>query len=81
MDVIILSGGMGTRLKNAVKNIPKTMAPINGIPFLEYTLQYLSQFQVENVILAVGYKKENIKEYFKEQYKKYILYILKKKNH
>lgn len=75
MDVIILSGGMGTRLQNVVKNIPKTMAPINGIPFLEYTFQYLSQFQVENVILAVGYKRENVKEYFKDQYKKmHIIY-------
>ena len=60
MDVIILSGGMGTRLQNVVKDVPKTMAPINGLPFLEYTFKYLSQFDVENIILAVGYKKEII---------------------
>lgn len=70
MDVIILSGGMGTRLQNVVKNVPKTMAPINGLPFLEYTFKYLSQFDVENIILAVGYKKEIIEEYFKNQYGK-----------
>lgn len=75
MDVIILSGGMGTRLQNVVKSVPKTMAPIKGIPFLEYTLKYLSQFKIENVILAVGYKKEVIEEYFQNRYgKMHILY-------
>lgn len=69
MDVIILSGGKGTRLKQVVNDVPKTMAPINNKPFLEYTLEYLNSFNVENVILAVGYKKEIIKRYFGNKYK------------
>ena len=69
MDAIILTGGKGTRLKSKIKDIPKTMADINGIPFLEYTLNWLNRERIENVILAVGYKKEYIKNYFGEGYK------------
>ena len=68
MDVIILSGGLGTRLRDVVKNIPKTMALIDNKPFLEYTLKKLKQYNVKNVILAVGYKKEYIEEYFGNKY-------------
>ena len=69
MDVIILTGGMGTRLKSKIKNIPKTMASWNGVPFLERTINWLNKFEIHNVILAVGYKKEIIKNYFGNQYK------------
>lgn len=68
MDVIILSGGLGKRLRSIVKDIPKTMAKVNERPFLEHTLKYISQFDVQNVILAVGYKREYIKKYFKEKF-------------
>lgn len=70
MDVIILTGGKGTRLRSKIKDIPKTMADVNGKPFLERTLEWLRKFDVNNVILAVGYKKEYIKEYFADKYKK-----------
>ena len=69
MDVIILTGGMGTRLKSKIKDIPKTMASWNGVPFLERTINWLNKFEIQNVILAVGYKKEIIKNYFGNQYK------------
>lgn len=71
MDIIILSGGLGTRLKEVVNGIPKTMADINGKPFLCVLLDEFikNKFDIENVILAVGYKKEYIKEYFKNGYK------------
>ena len=71
MDIIILSGGLGTRLKEVVKGMPKTMADINGKPFLCVLLDEFikNKFDIENVILAVGYKKEYIKEYFKNGYR------------
>ena len=42
-EVLILAGGLGTRLKNIISDIPKPMAPVNNKPFLEYILTYLSK--------------------------------------
>lgn len=69
MEVIILAGGFGTRLQAVVSDVPKPMAPINEKPFLEYILDDLKMKGITKVILAVGYKKEIIKNYFKEDYK------------
>jgi D-glycero-alpha-D-manno-heptose 1-phosphate guanylyltransferase len=63
-EAIILAGGLGTRLRKVVKDIPKPMADINGKPFLEYLLYYLKQHKIEKVILAVSYKWKVIKNYF-----------------
>lgn len=68
-EAIILAGGLGTRLQSVVKDIPKPMADINKKPFLEYLFNYLNYFKIEKVILAVGYKKDIIKEYFGNKYK------------
>lgn len=64
IEAIILAGGLGTRLREAVSDVPKSMAPINGKPFLAYLLENLAKNGVQKVILAVGYKYENIIEYF-----------------
>ena len=64
MDVIVLVGGQGTRLKSVVPDIPKPMASINGKPFLYYLLMRLCRFEVSRIILAVGYKYEAILDYF-----------------
>lgn len=64
MDAIVLVGGLGTRLRSVVNDIPKPMALINGIPFLEYLLQFLTKQQVNRIILCVGYKGDKIKDYF-----------------
>ncbi len=69
MEAIILAGGLGTRLQNVVKDIPKPMADINGKPFLKYLLDYLSKYEVNRVILSVGYKYEVIESYFGKKYK------------
>ncbi len=68
-DAIILAGGLGTRLHGVVDDVPKSMAPVNGVPFLEYQLTYLSDWGIKNAILSVGYKKEMIMEYFGNHYK------------
>ena len=61
MEVIILAGGLGTRLRSEIKNIPKCMAPVNGKPFLWYLLKDLEGYnEVKRVILSVGYLREII---------------------
>ncbi len=66
METIILAGGLGTRLRSVVKEVPKCMAPIADKPFLWYLLKYLSRFDVSRVILSVGYLREVICKWIDE---------------
>ncbi|MFC1546265.1 nucleotidyltransferase family protein [bacterium] len=68
-EAIILAGGFGTRLKDIIKDVPKSMAEIKGKPFLCYLLDYLAGQKIQKVILAVGYKHESISGYFGAKYK------------
>ncbi len=68
-EAIILAGGKGTRLKSSVSELPKTMAPINGIPFLSYQLDYLAKHNIKTIYLAVGYLSHKIKEFYGDTYK------------
>ena len=63
MEVIILSGGQGTRLRSVVQDIPKCLAPVAGRPFLGYMLDYLSAYPVDHVVFSVGYLKEQVMSY------------------
>lgn len=63
MEAIILAGGMGTRLRSVVSDIPKSMAPVAGNPFLYYLLRSMESAGFDHIILAVGYKHEVIEEW------------------
>lgn len=67
-DAIILAGGLGTRLRPIVNDVPKPMAPVNGKPFLEYLLIYLRQQGIRRVVLSTGYRWEQIFQYFQYDY-------------
>lgn len=67
-EAIVLAGGLGTRLKHVLPDIPKCMAPINGKPFLTFVLDYLENQKIDKVILSVGYRKEHIINYFGKSY-------------
>ncbi len=68
-EAIILAGGMGTRLRASVPDLPKSMAPVNGRPFLEYVLDYLELYSVKKVILATGHLHDVIELHFGKRYK------------
>jgi D-glycero-alpha-D-manno-heptose 1-phosphate guanylyltransferase len=68
MEAIVLAGGLGTRLREAVADVPKPMAPINERPFLEYLLDYWVGQGVTRFILSVGYKWEIIQSHFGSKY-------------
>ncbi len=68
-EVIILAGGFGTRLAKTVPGIPKSLAPVNGRPFLEYVLDYLELYGVKKVILATGHLHDAIESHFGNKYK------------
>lgn len=59
MEVVILAGGLGTRLKSVVSG-PKCMAEVSGHPFLHYLFSYISPFHPTRVILSLGYKHEEV---------------------
>ena len=66
MEAIILVGGLGTRLRSVVSDLPKPMASINGRPFLEILITDLKNKGFKKVILCVGYLKEKIIDYFSQ---------------
>jgi len=61
--VVILAGGIGSRLGKLTKKIPKALIKINGKPFIYYQLKLLSKTGVKEVILCVGYLGDQIKKY------------------
>ena len=67
-EAIILCGGLGTRLKSVLPNLPKPMAPVKNKPFLAFILEYLKRQNIKKVILAVSYKYEIIQNYFQNSY-------------
>jgi D-glycero-alpha-D-manno-heptose 1-phosphate guanylyltransferase len=62
---IILAGGLGTRLRSVVSNLPKCLAPINGIPFLSLQIEQLVHIGVDNIVLSLGYLSEQVIDYLK----------------
>jgi D-glycero-alpha-D-manno-heptose 1-phosphate guanylyltransferase len=67
-EAIILAGGFGTRLRSVVSDLPKSLAPVNGKPFLHYLFIYLKKYGIEHVVLSVGYMSEKVMEEFGNEY-------------
>lgn len=68
LEAIILAGGFGTRLAPILSHLPKTLAPIQGTPFLQLLFHQLEQSGlVSKVILALGYKAADIESFLKTQ--------------
>ena len=67
-EAIILAGGLGTRLRSVVSELPKCMAPVAGKPFLHYIISHLLEQGIERFVFAVGYKSEPIEKYILEYF-------------
>lgn len=61
---VILVGGEGTRLRPLTNGIPKPMLPVLNRPFLEHTIRYLTKYGITEIILALSYLPDAIKDYF-----------------
>ncbi len=68
IEAIILAGGQGTRLRSVVADRPKPMALVAARPFLAYQIDYLIGQGIQRVLLSVGYRKEQICQYFGHHY-------------
>ena len=68
-EIIILAGGLGTRLRSVVADVPKCMALIDGKPFLHYLIDFYQKKGIEHFIFSVGHLHEVIENYLRENYK------------
>jgi D-glycero-alpha-D-manno-heptose 1-phosphate guanylyltransferase len=66
-EAIILAGGLGTRLRSAVPDLPKCMAPVAGRPFLHYVISYYQSQGIEKFIFSLGYMHEIIEEFLRKE--------------
>ncbi len=62
-EAIILAGGLGTRLRSAVPDLPKCMAPVNGVPFIAYVVNHFQAQGIRHFIFALGYKSESFESF------------------
>ena len=67
-EAIILAGGLGTRLRSVIADIPKCMASVGGKPFLYYVIKYLKEQGINKFIFSLGYKHDMIISWLKDQY-------------
>jgi D-glycero-alpha-D-manno-heptose 1-phosphate guanylyltransferase len=70
-ECIILAGGLGTRLRSAVPDLPKCMAPVAGKPFLAHVIDYFRNQGIEKFIFSLGYKHEAIEAFLDTTYASY----------
>ena len=67
MKVIILAGGLGTRISEYTKSIPKPMIPIDGKPIIYYIMKHFYNYGFDNFYVAIGYKGNVIKKFFENK--------------
>ena len=64
MQMVILCGGLATRLGNIAKKTPKSMIKIKDKPFLEYQIENIKRHSIKDIILCVGHLSEQIENHF-----------------
>ena len=64
MQAVILAGGLGTRLRPILGDLPKPLAPVCGRPFLEYQIETLKAAGFDRLVLCVGYRHDLIEAHF-----------------
>ena len=76
MQAIILAAGMGKRLGKLTENNTKCMLKVNGLTLIERTLDILDEIGIEKLVLVIGYKGENLRNFLGESYKNVkIIYV------
>lgn len=64
IDIVVLCGGLGKRLRNIIRGVPKPMVKLNARPFLDIIIYYMAGFGFRRFILTTGYKAKVIKDYY-----------------
>lgn len=61
---LILAGGLGSRLGELVREVPKPMLPVNGLPFISYLIMDLMEQGLKEIFISTGYQSHVFEEYF-----------------
>jgi mannose-1-phosphate guanylyltransferase len=67
IDVVILAGGLGTRVSHVLKDTPKILAPLGGRPFLSIVLEWLAGFGARRVVLGLGHLAQAVLGYLEDR--------------
>ena len=63
LDVLVIAGGLGTRIQSALGDTPKLLAPIGGRPFLAYLLDWLRDFGAKRIVLSLGHRAQAVVDF------------------
>jgi len=63
MQCVILAGGVGSRMWPETRTVPKTLLPVNGVPFAELQLRWLADSGIASVVYCVGYLGDDVRTY------------------
>jgi NDP-sugar pyrophosphorylase family protein len=64
MQMVILAGGLGTRLRPLTHDLPKVLVPVDGKPFLHHQIELLKEHGIRDIVLCVGHLGDQIRTYF-----------------
>lgn len=70
VDVLVLAGGIATRLRPITEKIPKAMVDINGFPFIDYQLRNLKRYGFNKVVISLGYLGQMVEDYVLDKQQK-----------
>jgi glucose-1-phosphate cytidylyltransferase len=76
MQVVILAGGLGTRLSEYTHSIPKPMVEINGRPIIIHIMKQYAKYGYKDFLIAAGYKRKIIKDFFKKRIKDWNIKVI-----
>ncbi|TAN64720.1 MAG: hypothetical protein EPN20_08070, partial [Magnetospirillum sp.] len=63
IDVVVLAGGLGTRIRGVLGDTPKVLAPINGRPFLDHLLDHLARLGAGRAVLSLGVGADRVSDH------------------
>lgn len=67
-QAVILAGGRGERLRPLTDDLPKPLAPVNGIPFLDYLIESIIQVGIKRILILLGYRSDMIIDRYKQPF-------------
>jgi NDP-sugar pyrophosphorylase family protein len=79
IDVVVLCGGLGSRLNSVVDDRPKSMAEINDRPFLDILIDYVARYGFTRFILCTGFKGDFIRRYYETKRSELVFLISEEK--